>query len=738
MEIDKTDSLYTYDRLSNFVKNYKAYINNNTNNVDGKTVDKFVYYHFDISPNGIQSTSIGRLPSDAFTSIFSWKPFVNTNTTNAWLLNLGKTNTRILQSENERIKQLSVQPGLAFNTIGMNPTNYSFDFSTFETNMFSIFNQFDTTSNTVTSLKSGVATSFDTLQDAFQISDMAELDTLYSNALSSQNTFIGCEWKGFFKPPQMGNYRITVNSSDKLYFVWIGNVSVCEYTPYNTNINDGNPYVDMNVVNDSYIPIRIQYYNNISANSITKSINFSLKIEHMLNNTIQQIPTNQCFYTIDAGNYIKPILYCAFVSTSPETYAQGKLQCYSLLRSIRDTSIATSDLIQLYTTIKKYKQQVYQNTYDYSPDGTIINFGQLPNNIFYTPVQDSPSSLPLVFSIYRIDSDLRMGHTYQINTKINNGSYDMRMIDPNANPSVIQYGSTYHEYSDYYPEVGASGMVSGSTNQTGEQCKESCTALDNCNHYYVYTSQGKEQCVVDTLNSMPTYNQIRPATSNIDQGSAALFIRNYQFVEPTCSKIPGMSDKDEIIRIKTVDATDNYSASFPFANYNILPDQIKTVKDIGICGDNKFKHLTNDAASILYKDATYYADGSWSPNKEGFEQQDSKYTDAIDDTQNAIQVNLAHEQNYAIKMGNINKNYNSLTNDKLPKYKKSKQVLEDNPIYDYNGHELSYFNNIPPNTIEQQVIDDNNELYVKDYLMYILGLITVVILLVFAIMIARE
>jgi len=737
METDKTDSLYTYDRLSNFVKDYKAYINDNTNKIDGKTVDKYEYYHFDISPNGIKSTSIGRFPSQSFTSIPSWKPFVNANTTNAWLLNLGKTNTRMIQTENERIKQLSVQPGLAFRAIAMSPTSYSNDRSTFETNLFSIFNNFDTTSNTVMSLKSGIATSFNTLQDAFQLSDTTELDTLYSKALSSKNTFIGCEWKGFFKPTQMGNYRITVSSSDRFFFVWIGNVSVCEYTPYNTDINESNPYVDMNLPNDTYIPIRIQYYNNISAYSITTPISFSLKIERILNNTTQIIPLDQCLYTIDYGNYIKPILYCAFVSTSPETYAQGKLQCYSLLNSIRDTSISESNLTQLYAMINKYKSQVYQNTYDYSQNGTIINFGELPNNLYYTPVQESPSSLPLVFSVYRIDSDLRMGNTFQINTKSDNGSYDMRMIDPNANPSVIQYGSSYHEYSGYYPDIETSGAVSGSTTQTGEQCKESCNALDNCNHYYVYSSKGKAQCAVDTLNSTPTYNQIRPATSAIDEGSAALFVRNYQFVEPTCSKVPGMSGKDDVIRIKSVDATDNYSAAFPYANYRILPDQIKAVKDIGICGDKKFKRLTNDAASILYKDATYYDNGTWS--QEGFQQQQtSEYTDAIADTQHAIQVNLEHEKKYALKMDAINNKYNSLTNDKLPKYRNLKKVLEGNPVYDYNGHELSYFNNTPPNTIQQQVIDDNNELYVKDNLLYVLGSVTAATLVVFAIMIAKD
>ena len=733
METNKDDSLYTYDRLSKFVKNYKSHLQNAVQKSDGEDDNTYKYYHFEVSPKGIEKTSVGRLSSAITSKITNWSAFANTNTTDAWLLNLGKTNTRMMHNENQAIKSLSIQPGLILNIMNFDSENYSTNKNTFNTNVINMSRHFDDLPNTSgdnTVVKSGQINDFTSLQNALQLNNSVKL---YSKILASKKTVMGCEWRGFFKPSQMGQYRFTINTSNGYCFAWIGNKSVCEYLPYNSDVNNNNYIASFNVSSDNYIPIRIQYYTNITTASIQKTQEFSIKIELVKGNQFITIPTNDCFYTINNGNYIPPILYCAFVSTSPESYAQGKLQCYSLLKSFRDTTISRSDLKELYQTLNEYKYQIHRKEYDLGPSGGIV-FGELPNNIYYTPVRDSPTSLPEVFSIYRIESDPRMGHTFQIDTKLNDGLYDMRNINPNTKPSIINYSKSYHEYSGYYPEIQASGEISGSIQQTGEQCKESCNSNDNCNHYYVYSSDGNDQCVIDSKNTTPIYNQIHPTRGKVDKGSSALFLRNYEFTEPTCGKVPGKSDSDTI-KIKTVEPTNNYSPSFPYAKYNWTGQDIKKVDDIGICGDANYKKLTNDAASILYKDATYFTNGSWVPGKEGFK---SHYTDAIEDTQNAIRRNLQREQKYAKNMEMINGNYNTLTKDMLPEYKKTKEILENNADYDYNGNELSYINNIPPNTIEQQAIEDNNELYAKDNLLYILGSVTAATLVVFTIMIAKE
>ena len=60
-------TLFTYDRLSNFVKNYKGYVNNLINSKEGPDGDRYKYYNFQYSPNGIIMVDIGRIPSSILT-----------------------------------------------------------------------------------------------------------------------------------------------------------------------------------------------------------------------------------------------------------------------------------------------------------------------------------------------------------------------------------------------------------------------------------------------------------------------------------------------------------------------------------------------------------------------------------------------------------------------------------------------------------------------------------------------
>lgn len=736
MEIQKNDSMYTYDRLSKFVKNYKAYTNNIISKHGGTDDAIYKYYHFEISPKGIVTDSIGRLPSKFLTNI-PWSSLTTLNSTNAWLLNLGKLNSEMLVQERENIQKLPITRGLLFKAVAFNTNLYSENANTFSSNGPALVNAFTPLSKDVYQIQAGTSTSFNNIQQALGLTAGQSITKLYSKVLVNPNfTLMGCEWNGFFKPKQMGGYKFTIRAQNAYFFVWIGDKAVCEYTPQNSDLNNANPSISIDIINDKYFPIRIQYFTNVTAQSIISPNDFSIDVEYYTNTQRQKVNISEYLYTIQNGTYIPPLIYCAFVSTSPENYAAGKMQCFSVVNSITNPNINKQNLLSFYQVINQYKFDLQNGKYD-TGSGDMLEYGQLPNNIFYTPVSGDSDSMPNVFSIYRIGTDLRMGKTFQIDTSTTNGVYNMKMFDSNATPPILSYASSYHEYANYYPNVQPNGSVAGATPQSGEQCKESCNTNSNCNHYFAYLSNGIPQCSLNTDNSTPNYNQLNPKNSSIDTGSAALFVRNFQFTEPTCGKIDGTQESD-LIKIKTVEATDNYSASFPYSNYFWLPDDVKTVNDIGICGDNQYKKLTNDAASILYKNATYFADGSWKPSREGFEQPKSEFTDAIADTQNAIQQNLQREQIYANKMANINKNYDSLANTKIPQYIKTRQVLDGNADYDYSGHELSYINNIPPKTIQQKTIDDNNELLVKDNLLYMLGSVTAATLLVLAIVIAKE
>jgi hypothetical protein len=739
MEIQKDDSMYTYDRLSNFVKKYKDYTNNIVTSHGGNSDEIYKYYHFEISPKGITTDSLGRLPSK-FMSNISWAPLTTTNSTNAWLLNLGKLNSEMLVRERENIQNLPISSGLQYQMLSFNTSLYSNDINTASPSLVNAFIPTGTLPPGVTKIQTGASTSFSNIQSALGVGSNQSLATLYSNVLNkSSSNLIGCEWNGFFKPKHMGGYKLTVNTQNANFFVWIGDQAICEYTPHNSDMNTSNPVISIDIINDKYFPIRIQYYTNITAQSITEPNEFSIDIEYYTHTQREKTNISDYLYTIQNGAYVPPLMYCAFVSTSPENYAVGKMRCYSTVTSITNPVVNKEGFSGLYEIINQYKFDMQNGLYD-TGSGDILEYGQLPNNIFYTPVSGGQDSLPNTFSIYRIGTDLRMGKTFQIDTSTTNGIYDMQMIDGNATPSILSYAPSYHEYTNYYPNIQPNGTVVGSTNQSGEQCKENCNANNNCNHYFTYLSNDIPQCVISTDNLTPNYNQINPKNSSVDVGSSALFVRDFQFSEPTCGKVDGTNESD-LIKIKTVTATDNYSASFPYSNYLWLSDEVKQVTDVGICGNKQYKKLINDAASILYTDATYFQNGTWSSGREGFEHANrntSEYTDAIVDTQNAIQRNLQKEQLYAKKMTEVNNKYDTLANKKIPNYLKTRRTLNDNPIYDYNGYELSYVNNVPQNTIQQQVIDDNNELLVKDNLLYVLGSVTTAVLLVFAIVIAKD
>ena len=128
----------------------------------------------------------------------------------------------------------------------------------------------------------------------------------------------------------------------------------------------------------------------------------------------------------------------------------------------------------------------------------------------------------------------------------------------------------------------------------------------------------------------------------------------------------------------------------------------------------------NEAKDILYKDALYYADGSWT--QEGFsnengEKQKEKTTNAIDDTGDAIQSNLENSKRYAKKMERIQANVEELETS-IPEFQEIRHIMNNNPKYDYNGDELLYFRNkLLPNVRKKRTLD-SNELYIRSQLLY--------------------
>jgi hypothetical protein len=757
-------TMFTYDRLSNFVKGYKDYVDELITKAE--MGDIFKYNHYEYSPNGITISDIGRIPSTALSALPNWKVFLTTNTPNAWKMNLSKTYNDIKAEEKKTLDTITKQSGLQYKVVLLPNSAYSTNSNTFFANANSLVNLFSQAG--VTIVQSGIASSLDNYASAFQDpTSQIPVKVLNSNAVA-----FGAEWTGYFSPSKLGNYvfSISVGNAGGYFLMWIGNKVICEYTTFNIDAYNGKATFTMNAMQPGYYPIRIQYFNAMTPN--TTALNFSLTVQkQQADGSVVNVPTSSCFYVIDNGNYVPKLLYCSFVSQSPTHFKSGKFQCYSY-----DLNASTSDFATLYALFNQYKVGMQSQQYD--SEGNLVEFGQLPDNTNYTPVAGDVNSLPDRFSIYRLDSDLRMGKTFQIDTRANGETlYEMRMINPTPNAPnkpILSYAEDYHEMPNYYPNTSPSDLsvFQTATDLNGEACKMSCNSSQNCNHYFTYTSRGNPKCIIDTENVVPSFNQIQPdvgLVNPIDTGSSSLFMRNLQFVEPTCN---GVSSDGKpagpIAQVKTVNNVNVYNNSvFPYNDFVWDSEAVNAVDDIGVCGDKRFRKMTNDAAQILFQNATYKPDGSWTNGQgqsenastavneqwgawkqtEGFQNvgptviqppAQSKYTDAISDTADSIHATLQNEQQYAQLMDHVNQNYLELSQTRIPEYLRLRKQLNGNVNADYNGNTLLYLRNKPVPTVQERNISDIQEQYNTQNLVYILGTITAASLLVLALIIGRD
>jgi len=832
-------TLYTYDTLNQFVSNYNGEIAK----IKKKAEEEggfFHYYHFEYSPNGIQTTDVGRIPSSIITSCVNnrtWTQYATPNTPDAFKMDMGKTylNTKKANVEYASNKSETVQtPGLAYKIISFQ--NQIPPFSDFLMNESIYINSFTDASNniipatktatptTVTSSKPATPSTKTPAYSPLNAPTAITLDPTLYNQIDpdgilvkqltavdvSSNKYVpafGCEWYGYFYPNNgLGTYTFSISgmndSNGSIFMVWFDDKAVCEYVGENSDLNNNRASVKIDMTESKYYPIRIQMYVNLTQNLQPQQINITLNIEK--NGT--KIKNNSCLYRIvnkGGSTYYPKLLYYSFVSKSPSDYRDGLFNCYYY-----DTSTMTYptlyDSTQLYSIINKHKfrMRIRNSEYGFNLDPLegVVDYGTLPDGTKWTPVDTSNNyAYPYVYSLYRLNVDMRMGKTFQFDQNINkNGDYDMREV----NPSFLQNASSYTELPNYYPNIKANvtqAKNGNSVNQgknisslNGEDCKNLCNNdISNCSYYFTYTTfDGNPRCFVDVANSEPTFNQIPPLDSTGKPYiNGSLFLREKGFVPPKC---PGMSmnsdglvSDPDAIQFKTVRNTEDYSTSFQYANYSWdASHAIVDSSSIGICDPNIIKRSKPIAYDILFKNATYSDFGktripSINFNKEGMTplapasapasapsqtplapntspfqmapfsfapsvgvtyQRDSSsvITDAMKDTANSIRAGQYNEQQLAKMMKEINSNYTQLTNQKIPKYEETKAILESNPDYDYSGKTLLYYNSQPVPTIDQQRAIDADQGVNAQTPLYVLGSLTAATLLVMALVIGRE
>ena len=748
-------TLFTYDRLNAFVSQYKQKLNSIMTAAEQTAGGLYEYYHFEYSPKGIQTTDLKRIPQQILSACTNWTAFIELNTPDSWKLNAGQQYLKIKNEDVAYSKTLQKTPGLAFTLITTPaiPTDYnSFKAVANSPTYINAFSNSSAFSSGIASSLTGYSTSFNDPNG----------DNLVNFAKTNVQGF-ACEWYGYFYPTNgVGTYTFTVSGIESgagYYYAWIGNKAVCEYTGFanNVDIYTNSPTFTMAISEEQYYPIRIQFFANNTPNLTTSQINLALSIQK------DGTTVTNSLYTLknsDGSNYYPLLQYCAFVSLSPANLQQGQFQYYynDLTNPAVNQSIYGPQGI--YTVINTQKFNMQSGLFD-KDDSNQKDFGTLPDRTHWTPVQnftsETPDPKPYAYSIYRLDVDLRMGKTFQINPVANSdGTYPMSPM----NPTLLDYASTYNEFPNYYPSETtnntqvlskfAPNLLQTATSDTPEQCQANCSNNPKCGYYYTYMSENKiPQCVIDTDNSEPTFNQIPPTNPNNSSETymkGSLFLREKQFVQPKCPgesiAANGQQYNPNYISFTSVQNTDKYGANFPFSKYQLGPE-INDVSGIGVCGDaaNGLAQQTDMAKAILFDNALYTNYGSsWTEGMQSGpgSSPSAKVTAAMKDTRDNIRANLQNQQQYANMMNTVNANYQQLTHRKIPHYLETREILESNPNYDYNGNTLLYYNAEPVPTVQQQRVIDADQGVVRQNSLYVLGTLTAATLLVLALILGRE
>ena len=721
-------SLFTYKRLSDFVSQYTDYVVEKNKEQSTPDTENYKYVHFAETPEGISYDNIGRYGKSIFSNVSSWSSLDDKNTIDAWKMNL----VNLLGDYRE--KEMGVIDGNR--TKGL-PYKVNF----FTTTIIEGSPDIDATNLAYQSAQvtektiQGISTEFGSMDDIKAKLPSDENDD-YSASI---------DWNGLFLA-EPGHYRFTYKA-DGTYctpYVWIGDRAICEYRGDNATLTQYKDTFEIYVPYRQYIPIRMQCY-FLSVDRLAMKNTFQVEKLNYQNGGQQELVTNESIFHSDTP-YL--LLYTSFVSENISDFEKGLFSCFTPFSIVNNALVVPNkqQLKLFYRKLRENYNDVLANIYDYNNDNR-LSYGKVPKaNMQYTIVEGD--GLPFCYSIYRIQGDYRMGKTFQIKTELNQSmAYPMTQFGDKLKQSILEYANNYREKPGYYPNRDSVDVqyYAHAQDKNGLECKELCNDNSNCRYYFTYNSNDKSKCIIDGDNSMPHFNRVPPTNSQhpIDENSSSLFLRNYQLNVDGGLNCGTFKNRGNILPVEN---NSNYSDTFQYAKYSIDDAPINDPKKVGMCGDDTYVKHQNDAKDILYKDALYYADGSW--KQEGFEdkeeekeenttKQAEKTTHAIADTNDAIKANLENSKRYGKKMERIHLNNVKLETN-IPLYQEIRHEMNNNPKYDYNGDELLYFRNKLLPNVRKKRTQDSNELYVRSQLLYALGSVTAATLIVFAIVLARD
>ena len=780
-------NLYTNPRLDDFVKNFQAWFQDANNPIGPNnpgTGGNYKYYYFVPSPDAIHLIDIGRVPFQDLNATFL-APINSTNaqgnsaaynTPLGWKMQLGEMYTDLKSTDLQLIQSKSIVPGLSYQIIQLPiqvPPATSFStpgvavipaINTFSdlgigetmgskytfldyinkntTNWINLFSQVYERSVLPSPSASPSATP-NIIQRSSQPVTNITYDAVSSSigidkkgALESQ--FVGIEWYGYFKAPHLGNYTFSldIGSSDYALF-WLGNKAVCEYVSTNADITNKNVPFKQTILDAGYIPIRVQYFASKTSSNPRK---LALKITDNDSNAV--VDNAASLFTIDNGNFFPRFIYSAFTSSNLDYFQNGKFMCYSF------GGPNANNYNEFYSYMKNNKRDIFAGVYNAETrlGASIQDYGTLLNGVNYTEAKSPGDPTPNKFSIYRVYADLRMGKSYQIDVgNSKKGQYTMRELSNN----IITRNNEYTAFPDYFPPVD----FTASTSKDVMACAADCNNDPECNFYYSYSSSdGNPYCAIGSKYAKPVFNQI-PGDNQTD---GALYLRENKLSKPTVSECISKQTGTDYSKIVNTTA---YDTSNPYYNYTVS-GQLDRIDQIGFCDDPAVKKAIADyerskqeAKDILYNYHDYDKGGVYRPDagsnfvKPNFKlsiqqpyvgKESFQNTDAVDDTAYNVNNLKIIQNRVAQNNAAINQNYMDLSNNLIPTYLKSRDLLNSDAKYDFSGNILLYLKDKKIPTKDEQRIIDSTDIGFSQNSIYALGSITVATLLVLAIIVARD
>jgi hypothetical protein len=752
------NKLYTYDRLSAFVDNYKTFVDDTTAGANAPAGEQYKYFHFQYSPDAINSTSIGRFGASLFGN--AWKPMNGLNGMDAWKMNLGKQMIPLIQNHNTQIINTKTSNGMRYKIKQFANLLSITDILTLNMDTFDVlakiaYTEDESLPNMVSStqcpsgyanydgedissqatcitpfanLRNSIAEGFTNPTDAFN-----SVLTTFMVSTENPTDIISVEWTGYFINDDGGyNFQFSAGAACK-YFVWIGNKSVCEFVSNNADITDQNSAAYKFIVtNNTPVSIRIQC---IFLKNTTPV--FTSTITRIIETTSSEnIANSLCYSPLNPF-----ILYAAFVSRNQQDFLNNAFECFSNATYDAGDLVANNneDVSEFYKQFRQNLYDVLNLKYDYN-ESNRLSYGTIPAIKTQYTIRNKTNELPFAFAIYRLEADPRMGSTYQIQTTPNaNSMYPAHKFSEDLTVGTLKYAGSFSEKPGYYPnnsQLLSQQASSQITDNTALECKEKCISEPDCSNYFTFTSNSANKCI--TTYTTPEFNRVIPSTAplQVDPNSSSLFLRNYQLDIPETTNCGTTLRPTNVLSVSNIN---DYSKNFEYYAYK-ASGELTTPSQIGICGSPAYSQQVDTARKILFDRTDYTDDGKWKEgtqwkSAEGFSE---KNTDAVLDTSDAIRTNLSNSNMYANKMELVDERSTALSSELIPLYKRTRTEMEGNPKYDYNGKSLLYFRNKAIPQLREKRIIDNNQQYVTSQLMLSLGTLTAATLVVFAIMLARD